>query len=232
MRFVLVHGALAGAWIWDRVIPELEAMGHEGIAVELPGHGTRRAESPTTMTEYRDAVLEVMQPGDVLVGHSAGGWAITLAADAEPGMVGQLVYFAASLPDEGKPASSRRISVPEMQRYTRLIPDGTGSELASFEGAYAHFFHDCTESDARWGFEHLCPEPVEPLTQPMSVPAFWSAAIPRSYIICTDDRAYPIDYMEGVARTLGVDPIPMDAGHFPMLSRPRETAELIVRAVV
>jgi hypothetical protein len=75
------------------------------------------------------------------------------------------------------------------------------------------------------------PEPEEPLTQPMSLPTFWSTDIPRSYIIRTDDRAHPIDYMEGVARTLRVEPIPMDAGHFPMLSRPRATAELIAGSI-
>ena len=54
--------------------------------------------------------------------------------------------------------------------------------------------------------------------------------IPRSYILCTEDRAYPVDYMQGVARTLGVEPILVGWGHFPMVSRPRETAELIVTA--
>jgi pimeloyl-ACP methyl ester carboxylesterase len=230
MRLVLVHGALAGAWIWDDVVPELAAMGHDAVAVELPGHGRRRDESPTTMTEYRDAVLEQIRTGDVLVGHSAGGWAITLAADAAPERVRHLVYFAAALPDEGQPANARRISAPEMQRYTRLTPDGKGSELASFEGAREHFFHDCDEADARRAFEQLCPEPVAPLGEPMSVPTFWATPIPRSYILCTKDRAYPVDYMQGVARTLGVEPILVSWGHFPMVSRPRETAELIVAA--
>ena len=41
MRFVLVHGTSFGAWCWDRVIPELERLGHTAIAVDLPGHGEK-----------------------------------------------------------------------------------------------------------------------------------------------------------------------------------------------
>jgi alpha-beta hydrolase superfamily lysophospholipase len=37
MRFVLVHGAAHGAWCWERLIGELTRLGHEAIAVDLPG---------------------------------------------------------------------------------------------------------------------------------------------------------------------------------------------------
>jgi pimeloyl-ACP methyl ester carboxylesterase len=47
-----------------------------------------------------DAVLAVLQPGDVLVGHSGGGLEITLVADAAPELISHLVYLAAALPLE------------------------------------------------------------------------------------------------------------------------------------
>jgi hypothetical protein len=34
-RFGLVHGAGLGAWCWDRLIGELEARGHQAVAVDL-----------------------------------------------------------------------------------------------------------------------------------------------------------------------------------------------------
>ena len=36
-RFLLVHGAMGGAWVWERVIPGLEAAGHTAEAIDLPG---------------------------------------------------------------------------------------------------------------------------------------------------------------------------------------------------
>jgi alpha-beta hydrolase superfamily lysophospholipase len=53
MRFVLIHGGFHGAWCWERTIPELERLGHEAIAIDLPGHGERRDERsplPTAVT--------------------------------------------------------------------------------------------------------------------------------------------------------------------------------------
>ena len=46
MRFVLVHGGFHGAWCWSRTIPELQALGHEAIAIDIPGHGAARARRP------------------------------------------------------------------------------------------------------------------------------------------------------------------------------------------
>ena len=41
MRFVFVHGGFHAAWCWDHTTAELERRGHEAVAVDLPGHGTR-----------------------------------------------------------------------------------------------------------------------------------------------------------------------------------------------
>jgi pimeloyl-ACP methyl ester carboxylesterase len=213
------------------VLPEFAALGQEAVAIDLPGHGERREETATSMLEYRDAVLEAMRPGDVLVGHSAGGWSVTLAAEAAPDEIGHLLYYAAAVPFEGQPAAARKIAPPELHAQTKLTHGGTRSVLATLEAATAHFFHDCDPEAARYGFEHLDPEPIAPLTEPMSVPKFWTSTIPRSYILCTDDRAYPLDYMHDAARRLGVEPILQPCGHFPMISRPRETAELIIATV-
>jgi pimeloyl-ACP methyl ester carboxylesterase len=38
-RFVLVHGAFSGAWIWGPLMGRLEAAGHSVEAFDLPGLG-------------------------------------------------------------------------------------------------------------------------------------------------------------------------------------------------
>src|SRR5436309_8605852 len=101
MRFALVHGAFHGAWCWERLIPELRALGHDAVAMDLPGHGARQAET-STLAGYRDAVLEVLRPGDVLVGHSMGCVVAALAADAFPDLQ-EIVYIAGPLAVDGRP---------------------------------------------------------------------------------------------------------------------------------
>nr|MBS9408465.1 alpha/beta fold hydrolase [Streptococcus oralis] len=37
--YVLVHGAWQGEWAWELVKPQLEALGHTVITLDLPGSG-------------------------------------------------------------------------------------------------------------------------------------------------------------------------------------------------
>ena len=111
MRFVLVHGGFHASWCWGRTIPELERLGHCAVAVDLPGHGGRLNEE-STLDNRRAAIVSVLQPGDVLVGHSGGGFDATLAADAATDLVSHIVYLAAALPREGR-------SYPPMARGHR-----------------------------------------------------------------------------------------------------------------
>jgi hypothetical protein len=60
MRFVLVHGGFHAAWCWEQTIDELRRVGHDGVAVDLPGHGAR-VDEESTLANRRDA-------GDVLEG--------------------------------------------------------------------------------------------------------------------------------------------------------------------
>ncbi len=241
MRFVLVHGGFHGAWCWSRTVPELERLGHEAVAVDLPGHGERRHEvEPTTFTGRAGAILDVVEPGDVLVGHSGGGFDISTAADAAPERVGHLVYLAAGFPREGRTwpdamamradGSIGDFDVAGMLQHLQVGDDGAMS-VATAAGARALFFHDCDDETVEWAFRRLCPERAgETSTVPVSLPNLWAAQPPRSFIRCTDDRAQPAWLAELVAERLGVDALTIDASHSPFLSRPAELAELLVHA--
>jgi pimeloyl-ACP methyl ester carboxylesterase len=247
MRFVLVHGGFHGAWCWERVVPELNALGHEAVAIDLPGHGERRDEV-ATLANRRQAVLDVLQPGDVLVGHSGGGYEITLAADAAPEKVGHLIYLAAGLPIEGRPlieASGGRPAsgideggrtqvLTDENRMIRLVRLDARGRMECFDYAATRdfFYHDCDEASARWAFDQLTAAPVEFIQEQISLPKFWKADLPRSYIICSQDRAAPRSFTEERARRLGVVPLEIDASHSPFLSRPRETAEVFAAATM
>jgi pimeloyl-ACP methyl ester carboxylesterase len=240
MRFVFVHGGFHAAWCWDRTIAELQRLGHDGVAVDLPGHGARVGEE-STLANRRDAIVSAVQPGDVLVGHSGGGFDATLAADAVPEHVGHIIYLAAALPREGRTypeAMAMRDSeegefeadVGEMLGYLKFDDDGA-MMFADFDGAWKYFYHDCDEATARWAFDRLGPERFGDTTvTPVSVPNFWAADLPRSFIRCLQDRSMPRWLADTVTRRLGVEQLTIDTSHSPFLSRPRELAELLVHA--
>lgn len=245
MRFVLIHGGFHGAWCWDRVIPELERLGHEAIALDMPGHGERLGEE-ITFASRREALVPFIETGDVLVGHSGGGYDVTIAADAVTEKVAHVIYLAAGLPLEGRTIPQSMTMRPEgMEIDEEFIGGDAGGMLdklafaedgsmtfATFEGAWEYFWHDCDEATARWAWDRLCPEPLwEAGTVAVSTPRFWETSLPRSYVLCLRDRSKPRWLSDVVTARLGVEPLTIDTSHSPFLSRPGELAEMFDRAL-
>ncbi len=77
--------------VLERTMGALRRLGHQSMAIDLPGHGAP-VDQESTLANRRDAILAELRLGDVLVGHSGGGFDITLAADAAPDLVRHLVY--------------------------------------------------------------------------------------------------------------------------------------------
>jgi pimeloyl-ACP methyl ester carboxylesterase len=240
MRFVFVHGGFHAAWCFSSTIAELDKLGHTGIAIDLPGHGSRLDEE-STLDNRRDAVASVLQPGDVLVGHSGGGFDATLGADTHPDRVRHIVYLAAALPREGRSyteAMTMRNSedgdldgdVGDMLSYLHFDNDGAMT-FAEFEYAWKYFYHDCDEATARWAYERLGPERFgETTVAPVHVPHFWAADLPRSFIVCEQDQSMPRWLADTVAHRLGVEQLTIDTSHSPFLSQPAALAALLVHA--
>jgi pimeloyl-ACP methyl ester carboxylesterase len=242
MRYVLVNGGCHGAWCWDLLIPELANLGHDAVAVELPGHGARSAES-ATLAGYRDAVAAELHGNDVLVGHSLGCGVAATAADACPDLVRHICFLSGPVPVEGRPllyqsttrsvggsteAESERESLA--QRNMILSRDGSAFTFDR-AGAYETFFHDCPDDVVDWAVERLTPQQLTPTRETVSIPRFWDAELSRSYIRCLQDRAWHRRVCDLQSRRLGVEPLTIDSSHSPFLSRPAELAALLVCAV-
>lgn len=244
MKFILVHGGLHGAWCWENVVAELRGRGYQVAAPDLPGHGERRAET-ATLDGYVDTVVQLVKPGDVLVGTSMGGAIISLAADAIPDTAGHLVYLSAPVPIEGKTITDA-VSGDSDPR-TNGSPSGAMSSGSAVPGtAYdgtafwftdvatlgSMLYNDCSPEVQQWAFEHIQPQLSAPLLTPLHLTSFWTAKIPRTYIACLNDQT-PARYdVENRVRRLGIKVArPFWASHSPFASRPAELAGLLIDVV-
>ena len=239
MRFVLVHGGHHGAWCWDKVRPELEALGHTALAIDLPGSG-QRVEEPASFETWRAAFRAVIEDGDILVGHSMGGFAISLAADEVPDKVARLIYLSAAVPIEGGnmgtsvsdtgDAWSKETGVAweDFSEIVEVPNQGQCVRMTRSDVANAVFYHDCTPEDQAWAWAHLTPLPLGPVMETFVLPRFWAASIPRDYIVCTDDHSHTMAddnmFMErlGLTTSLGII-----SSHSPFISRPADLAKLL-----
>ena len=102
--FVLVHGLASNRRLWDGVVQELTAAGHETIAVDLRGHGESDApatgyDTDTAARDLGSVVAAYGFDGDrrpILVGQSWGGQVVVRAAG-----VGTVAPHALALVDGG-----------------------------------------------------------------------------------------------------------------------------------
>src|SRR5438132_13741717 len=97
---VFCHGIWADGSCFNKVIPPLQAEGHEVIAAQY-GLDTLAGD----VTAVKSALARVGSPA-ILVGHSYGGTLIT-AAGADTRVAG-LIYIAALAPDAGETSQSQQ----------------------------------------------------------------------------------------------------------------------------
>lgn len=223
--FALVHGAWHGAWCWGRLTPELEAHGHRVVAPDLPSD-----DPSATFITYADVVLDALADDDdvVLVGHSLAGNTVPLVAARRP--VGRIFYLCAVVPIPGRSFNEQSRIEPDtfIRGYQKgLTADGDGRTSWTDEGiARRTFFADCDERDVRAALERLRPQSNAPYDVPCPLDAL--PPVPRSYVVCTEDRIVNPDWSRRVARgRLEADLVELPGSHSPFLSRPAELAEVL-----
>ena len=224
---LLVHGSCHGAWCWHRVLPELAALGIPARAIDLPGHGGPPAAAPA-LQDYAEAILAALTGPALLVGHSAGGYAITAAAETDPSRIRGLAYLCAYAPAAGRSLAEMRRAGPgqPLAPAIRLSPDRSHFTIdpARTEDL---FYHDCPQEDRTLATRLLCPEPVAPQETPLGLSAN-SQDLPRFYIACTEDRTIPPGYQAQMALSVPRENrFTLPCGHSPFFAAPEATAGLI-----
>ncbi len=205
--YVLIHGAWFGGWCWEKVVPLLERQGHTVLAPDLPGHGGDATPlADITLQSYAERVCQALDARDepaILVGHSAGGIAITQAAEYRPDQIATLVYLAAFLPRDGESMSQLAQQDPEAltPRHLAFAPDH-GS--VAFEGGAAAvkevLCQDCDDDDVARIAARLRPDPLVPWVTPLWTTVERFGRVPRAYIQTLQDRVSPRPCSAGCTR--------------------------------
>ncbi|MCU0828352.1 MAG: alpha/beta fold hydrolase [Tabrizicola sp.] len=224
-ELLLIHGTCHGAWCFDRLLPELTTRGIPARAIDLPG----RDGSTTTLDDYAQAILQAASSGTILVGHSAGGYAITAAAEAGPSRFTGLIYLCAYLPAPGRSLADMRRAGPSQPLLPAIRMAGDRQSF-TIDPALAPkaFYQDCPPDLAQWATDRLCPQPVPPQQTPL-----WphvAETLPRRYIVCDHDQTIPPEYQRQMAACLPeTSRHALPSGHSPFLSMPDQLADLLAR---
>jgi pimeloyl-ACP methyl ester carboxylesterase len=220
--YVLIHGAASDSWYWHRVVPELEARGHEVVAPDLPCD-----DDSAGLAEYADTVVEAIgdRTGLVLVAQSLGGVTAPLVCEQVP--VDLLVMLAAMVPAPGEPPGEWWTNTG-WEQARKQQAEGEVWSAEDFD-VMEVFFHDVPADVAA---EAMARGERDQSGTPMAEPWPLSAwpDVPTRFLLCRNDRFFPADFQRRVVRErLGIVPDEMDSGHLPALAHPHELVDRLER---
>jgi len=218
---VLVHAAWADGLSWRHVIPKLTARGLSVLAPQLP------LTSLEADTHALKKVLSKINGSVVLAAHSYGGAVVTAAATGENAVSG-LVYIAAMAPEEGETVAALLHRAPPHALAPPLSPDSDGFLWMTRQG-----FADAVapgssahELDVMTAVQ--IPVSVQCIVQPMGIPA-WREK-PSWYLVAEEDRMIAADTQRFMAERALATVISKSLDHTPLISAPRDVAEIILEA--
>ena len=212
---VFCHGLWADGSCFSKVIPILQAEGHQVIAAQY-GLDTPEGDVATVIR-----TLGRVDSPAILVGHSYGGSVITAAGTDD--RVAGLVYIAALAPDADETSQSLLDKFPTTDVFEHievadgriwLLPDG----IDCFAG-------DLPEAEKQlvWATHYA---PAADLFGHNAEGVAWRSK-PSWYIRAANDRTVHPDLERFVAERMGATTYDLESSHVPMLSHPDLVLDVI-----
>ncbi|GAA4228309.1 pimeloyl-ACP methyl ester carboxylesterase [Streptosporangium album] len=237
--YVLVPGFWLGAWAWEKVVPPLRAAGHEVHPVTLTGLGDREhlAGPGVDLETHIQDIVNVIVFADlhdvILVGHSGGGNSVTGAADRIPERIARVVYLDGGPLADGM--AHMDVTEPEQNAFIeRRVAEqggGTGYPPPSWEEheRAGVSLEGLGDAEREWFASRASVQPYGAMTQPLALKG-GAEGLPKTLITCS----FPLEQVHAMiaaghplfAALAGPEwsfaSVP--TGHWPMFSKPAETA--------
>jgi len=212
---VFCHGIWADGSSFSKVIPALQAEGHQVIAAQY-GLDTPEGDVATVLR----TLSRVSSPA-ILVGHSYGGSVIT-AAGTDERVVG-LVYIAALAPDANETSQSQQEKFPATDVF-KYVEVADGRLWMRPEGVVC-FAGDLSEQEQKfvWATHYA---PAADLFSRNAPGTAWKSK-PTWYIVANNDRTVQPDLQRFLAKRMGATAHAVDSSHVPMLSNPNLVIDVI-----
>ncbi|KAG6775832.1 methylesterase 1-like [Populus alba x Populus x berolinensis] len=224
-RLVLIHGSSAGAWVWYKVKPMLEAAGHSITALDMSASGvnTKTLEEVRTFDQYNEPLIEFMAnlPENekvVLVGHSLGGLNLAFAMEKFPEKISLAIFVTAIMPDTQHQPSYMLEKFTESISGDTAVVSSTPFQLTPIE--------DLT-------LQALLNRPgstfVESLSKANKFTEDRYGSVPRVYIVCTEDILLSPSLQRFMIEQNEVKEVmEIPADHMAVFSKPKELSECIL----
>jgi pimeloyl-ACP methyl ester carboxylesterase len=219
LSIVFCHGLWADGSCFSKVMPALQADGHEVIAVQYALNTTA-----DDVTSVRSALGRVSSPA-ILVGHSYGGSVITGAGTDD--RVAGLVYIAALAPDADETSQTQQANFPKTDALSHIeVADGRIWLLPDGIDAFAG---DLSEQEKKLVWATQCVPDANLFNAKVGGTAWKSK--PSWYIVAKNDRTVQPDLERFFAKRMGATTTEAASSHVVMLAQPQVVIDVIRKAV-
>src|SRR5499425_912149 len=216
---VFCHGLWADGSCFHKVMPALQADGHQVIAAQYSLNTT--ADDVATV---RRTLGRVNSPA-ILVGHSYGGSVITGAGTDD--RVAGLVYLAAFAPDADEASDTQPSKFPKTDVLSHVeVADG---RIWLLQEGMESFAGDLSEQEKKLAWATQC-VPAPDLFAAKAGGTAWKSK-PSWYIVAKNDRTIQPDCERFLAKRMGATTTEVASSHVVMLSQPQAVIDVIRKAV-
>ena len=212
---VFAHGLWADGSCYSKVIPQLQADGHEVVAAQ------NSLDTVAGDVAYVTRALGRVSSPAILVGHSYGGTVIT-AAGADSRVAG-LVYIAALAPDDDETSQSLINKFPTTDVFSHIeVAEG---RIWLRRDGIGFFAGDLSEQEQQlvWATQGV---PATNLFDQKVAGTAWKSK-PSWYIVAKNDRTVHPELERFVAKRMGATTTEVESSHVPMLSKPSVVVDVI-----
>jgi pimeloyl-ACP methyl ester carboxylesterase len=212
---VFAHGLWADGSCFSKLIPTLQAEGHEVIAAQNSLDSLKG-----DVAAVHRALGRVSSPA-ILVGHSYGGTVITAAGNDK--RVAALVYICALAPDADETSQSQQDKFPRTDVFGHI--EVADDRVWLKPSGIACFAGDLPEQEQRLVWATQGVPDADLFNQKLEGPAWKSK--PSWYIVGKNDRTVHPELQRFVAKRMKATTHELESSHVPMLSKPNLVLDVI-----
>jgi pimeloyl-ACP methyl ester carboxylesterase len=212
---VFAHGLWADGSCFQKLIPTLQAEGHQ-VIVSQHGLDSLKGDVDCVIRCFGRVSAPV-----VLVGHSYGGTLITHAGTDD--RVAALVFLAALAPDETETSQSQQEKFAVTEVFSHIdIADG---RIWLKPNGIAAFCGDLSEADQKliWATQAV---PVPDLFNQKLDGVAWRSK-PSWCVVASEDHTVNPELERFAAKRMGATTVELKSSHVPMLSQPAAVLDVI-----
>lgn len=241
-HFVLVHGGCHGAWCWYKLATLLRSAGHEVSTPDMAASGInlKPLKELKSISEYSQPLMDSLgslPSGEkvILVGHSFGGFSVSLAMESFPEKIFGAVFVTAFMPG------------PDIASITLLQQDYSRLDSQLDNKIFFDNGDDNPPTSFVFGEEfqalnlyQKCPPEVLTLAKMLVRPLFLlndanstmdvvlskekDGSVSRVYVVIDEDKILKKDFQQWMIENNPTEEVKdiTGADHMVMLSKPHE----------